>query len=128
MELKNDIGTYYLLAYLYTGQKSIFKSHKVTIHIQRVRYYTAYLLIRHFFMVGYMSVCHLSPAPFSFKNWMKVLLSHILSGGSLDDLSAFVYRACTALLHKWIDSWPQVKVKGLEQNLQGIKHTVCNTI
>ena len=79
-------------------------------------------------MVGYMSVCHLSPAPFSFKNWMKVLLSHILSGGSLDDLSAFVYRACTALLHKWIDSWPQVKVKGLEQNLYGIKHIICITI
>ena len=65
-----------------------------------------------------MSECHLSPWPCSFKNWIKVLLSHILSTGNFEDLSAFVYLACIALLHKCIDSWPQDNVNGLEQNLK----------
>ena len=46
------------------------------------------------------------------------LLSHILSGGSLEDRSALAYFVCTALLHKCIDSCPDTRVNGLEQNLK----------
>ena len=49
------------------------------------------------------------------------LLSHILSGGSLEDRSALAYFVCTALLHKCIDSCPDTRVNGLEQNLKNIQ-------